>query len=172
MGGDSLHEGGGAKSNNFSRPYSPEGGGGGGGGYGGVPPTSSDGGVGRGFGSMSPGSPEAGGGRGGEGGRLSRAVSGHAFGDSGSLAWATGTLSGTAGSGCTSGGGGGGGGGGGLKRARDRRADRRRKKDPFEALEERLLDGFSLESITRQLEREDETLQKGVRRVQRWGVPR
>lgn len=54
---------------------------------------------------------------------------------------------------------------GGLKRARDRRADRRKKKDPFEALEERLLDGFSLESITRQLERQDETLQKGVRRT-------
>lgn len=52
--------------------------------------------------------------------------------------------------------------GGGLKRARDRRADRRRKKDPLEALEARLLDGFSLESITRQLERQDEILLKGV----------
>lgn len=51
----------------------------------------------------------------------------------------------------------------GLKRARDRRADRRKKKDPFEALEERLLDGFSLESITKRLQQQDETLQKGVR---------
>lgn len=57
---------------------------------------------------------------------------------------------------------GGSGGGGGLRRARDRRADRRRKKDPLEALEERLLDGFNMESITRQLERQDETLLKGV----------
>lgn len=53
---------------------------------------------------------------------------------------------------------------GGVKRARDRRADRRKKKDPFEALEERLLDGFSVESITKQLQQQDETLQKGVRR--------
>lgn len=53
--------------------------------------------------------------------------------------------------------------GGGLKRVRDRRADRRRKRDPFEALEERLLDAFSPESILRQLERQDETLLKGVR---------
>ncbi|CAM9869182.1 unnamed protein product [Ectocarpus sp. 6 AP-2014] len=56
---------------------------------------------------------------------------------------------------------------GGLKRARDRRADRRKKKDPFEALEERLLDGFSLESITKRLQQQDETLQKGVRHVER-----
>lgn len=54
---------------------------------------------------------------------------------------------------------------GGLKRARDRRADRRKKKDPFEALEERLLDGFSLESITKRLQQQDETLQKGVRLI-------
>lgn len=60
--------------------------------------------------------------------------------------------------------GGAGGGGGGLKRAKARRADRRKKNDPFEALGERLLDGFSLESITRQLEREDETLLKGVKK--------
>ena len=81
---------------------------------------------------------------------LSRVASSHAFGEAGLFSAAVPGLAG--GAGAT----------GGVKRARDRRADRRRKKDPFEALEERLLDGFSLESITKQLQQQDETLQKGV----------
>lgn len=100
-----------------------------------------------GTGSSSAGAGEAvacgGGGRGG----LSRVPSANTFGD-------TGLFSMTIGGGAAA---------GGLKRARDRRADRRRKKDPLEALEERLLEGFSVESITRRLEQQDETLQKGVR---------
>lgn len=83
---------------------------------------------------------------------LSRVASSHAFGESGLLSATASGLAGGAGATC-----------GGAKRARDRRADRRRKKDPFEALEERLLDGYSLESITKRLQQQDETLQKGVR---------
>lgn len=86
---------------------------------------------------------------------LARVPSSHAFGESGLF---LATLPGHAG---------GAGATGGVKRARDRRADRRRKKDPFEALEERLLDGFSLESITKRLQQQDETLQKGVRLASR-----
>lgn len=86
-------------------------------------------------------------------GGLARAQSSYAIGESGLLSFAAGGVVG--GAGAT----------GGLKRARDRRADRRKKKDPFEALEERLLDGFSLESITKQLQQQDETLQKGVRTI-------
>lgn len=82
---------------------------------------------------------------------LARAPSSSAMAESGLSSFTAGAFVG--GAGATS----------GLKRARDRRADRRKKKDPFEALEERLLDGFSLESITRQLQQQDETLQKGVR---------
>lgn len=101
-----------------------------------------------------PGSPDKGGaGRlgspppGDAGAGLTRGASAHGFVESGvSSGTAAGLVAGA-----------------GLKRTRDRRADRRKKKDPFEALEERLLDGFSLESILRQLERQDETLQKGVR---------
>lgn len=95
---------------------------------------------------------EGGGGGGGAGALLlPRMTSSQTFGESGLLPSWTSVSSFAGGT------------GGGLKRARDRRADRRKKKDPFEALEERLLDGFSLESITRQLELQDETLQKGVR---------
>eukprot|EP00752_Nemacystus_decipiens_P017779 g15940.t2 len=91
---------------------------------------------------------------GGPGG-LGRVPSAHTFGEPGLF---MATVSGLAsGAGAIS----------GAKRARDRRADRRKKKDPFEALEERLLDGFSLESITKQLRQQDETLQKGVRHVER-----
>lgn len=51
----------------------------------------------------------------------------------------------------------------GLKKGRCRRPNRRKNKDdPLQALEEMLMESFSVESITRQLEREDETLQKGV----------
>lgn len=84
---------------------------------------------------------------------LGRVPSSNAFGESGLFSAAVSGLAG--GLGAT----------GGGKRARDRRADRRKKKDPFEALEERLLDGFSLESITKLLQQQDQTLQKGVRRA-------
>lgn len=53
----------------------------------------------------------------------------------------------------------------GLKKGRFRRPNRRKNKDdPFQALEEMLMERFSVESITRKLEREDETLQRGVSR--------
>lgn len=88
------------------------------------------------------------GGQVGERGRApSRTVTPQIFGEPSLPSWATNTLPAI----------------GGLKRGRDRRADRRKKKDPFEALEARLLDGFGLESITRRLEQQDEILQKGVR---------
>lgn len=85
--------------------------------------------------------------RAGSGGALSRAPSSNVLGESGPAGGVAGGIGST----------------GGFKRARDRRADRRKKKDPFEALEERLLDGFSVESITKRLQQQDETLQKGVR---------
>lgn len=94
---------------------------------------------------------------------LARVPSTNAFGEPGLF---PATVSGLAG-----GAGGAGSAAGGAKRARDRRADRRKKKDPFEALEERLLDGFSLESITKRLQQQDETLQKGVRKTRRCRCP-
>lgn len=53
----------------------------------------------------------------------------------------------------------------GLKKSRCRRPNRRKNKDdPLQALEDMLMESFSVESITRQLEREDETLQRRVSR--------